>query len=102
MKKGRKEKKMTNLQPLSIPDFPAPIFNSIRYKDITNRNVAPDFEVVHITWSSLLGKANEELVALSLFNSSKFISFVKQTKENFKVNHMNFRKYPKMNKNDWK
>lgn len=92
---------MTNVQPFTIPDFPAPIINLKGYRDITNRDVAPDFEVIHIIWSSLLGKSNEELTTLALSNSSKFISFVKQTRENFKVNHMNFRKYPKMNGNDW-
>ncbi len=101
MQKERMEKKMTNTQPFTIPDFPAPIINLRGYKDITNRNVAPDFKVIHVTWSSLLGKSNQELITLALSNSSKFISFVKQTREDFKVNYMNFSKYPKMNENDW-
>lgn len=93
---------MTNLYPLTIPDFPTPKIYLKGYRDITNRGVAPNFNVLTITWSSLLGMGNEELLKLAIFNNSKFIAFVTQTRKDFKLNHKNYRKYPKMNEKDWK
>lgn len=100
MKKGKKEKKMTNLPIFTIPDFPFPDINLEGYREITNRNIA-DFEVIHITWGSLLGRNNDELIELTLHSNPKFISHILRTKEDFKVNYSNFRKYPKMNESDW-
>jgi len=47
-------------------------------------------------------KDNEEPTTISLLNSVKFITFVEKTREGFRKNYNDLRKFPKMNDDDWK
>lgn len=97
MKRERKVKKMTNAQLFSYPNI------NLKFdKTLIASNAFPTFKVGKLIWGSLLGKDNKELMIALLFNSPKFITYVEKTRQDFIKNHNNLRKYPKLNKSDWK
>lgn len=97
MKKGKKVKKMTNAQSFSYPNI------NLKFdRSLIAPSAFPMFKVGKLIWGSLLGKDNKELMITSLFNSPKFITYVEKTRQDFIKNHNNLRKYPKLNKSDWK
>lgn len=87
---------MTNVQL-----FPYPKVNLKFNKDLIAPDVIPDVKI-KLIWERLLGKDNKELIITSLVNSVKFSIFVEKTKEEFKNNYSDLRKFPKMNDDDWK
>lgn len=96
MTKRKKVKKMTNVQGFSYPSIDLK-FN----KDLIIPNSFPMFEVGRLIWGSLLGKDNKELTIDALLSSPKFNSFAENTREDFIANNTNFRRFPKMDENDW-
>lgn len=100
MKKGRKVKGMTN----NIQGFfPARINIKLdEYLGFSNIFPRLKAEMTRITWTNLLGMDDKTLTIASLVNSPKFNASVQETRENFKSNHTNLRKFPKMNESDWK
>lgn len=88
---------MTNLLPFSYPNFKTAVS-----KDLIAPNISQVYKVGKTIWGSLLGKDNKELTTISLLNSVKFIAFVDKTRETFKKDYDNLRRFPKMNDQDWK
>ena len=87
---------MTNAQLFSYPNI------NLKF----NENlVAPDLltniQIGEVIWESILGKDNRELMASSLLNSQKIITFVEKTRQDFISNFTNTRKYPKLSQVDW-
>lgn len=106
MKKGRNGSKMTNAQSFSYPST-HPTFN----KDLIAPNAIPNVKIRQIIWENLLDETNTELTITSerttslrskLLNSVRFSIFVEKTREEFKKNYSDFRKFPTMNDDDWK
>ncbi len=84
-----------------LPFTPYPKVKLELNKDIIDPKVISGAEIVQITWSSLLGKDNEELIRIELLCHPKFAIHIEKTKKDFKKSYDNFNKYPKMNKIDW-
>lgn len=100
MRKGKKVKKMTN----NIQGFfPARIDVKVN-KYLGFPNIFPHLRgrAIQIIWTNILGIDDKTLIAVSLVNSPKFRIFVQETREDFKSNNTNLRRYPKMNESDWK
>ena len=57
---------------------------------------------VKIVWGHLLGKATHELQLLLLYNAPKLTLHIAKIREEFKKDHKNLRKFPKMNEANWK
>lgn len=87
---------MTNAQLFSYPNIRTD-FN----KDLVDSGSFPAFKVGKLIWRSLLGKNNKELTIESLLNSSKFINYVENVRQNFIKESNNFHKYPKLEESDW-
>lgn len=81
--------------------FPYPEVNLKFNKDLIAPDVIPDVEI-KLIWGRLLSKDNKKLIITSLVNSVKFSIFVEKTKEEFKNNYSDLRKFPKMTDDDWK
>ena len=88
---------MTNAQLFSYPNV-----NLKFNKDLIAPNAIPNVEIRQIIWESLLDETNTELTITSLLNSVRFVTFVEKTREEFKKNYKDLRKFPKMNDDDWK
>lgn len=97
MKIERQVRKMINSQLFSYPEF-----NLKLDKGLIDPNAFPGVEKVNVIWGSLLGKNNKELLTISLLKAQKFATFVEKTREEFRKNHSDLRKFPKMNDDDWK
>ncbi len=67
-------------------------------------NIFPNIgiRIVQTKWTNILGADDKTLIRASLVNSSKFNVFVQETREDFRSNCANLRRFPKMNEGDWK
>ena len=88
---------MTNAQLFSYPNV-----NLKFNQDLIAPNAIPNVEIIKIIWKSLLDETNTELTITSLLHSVRFATFVEETREEFKKNYKDLRKFPKMNDDDWK
>lgn len=86
---------MINAQRFSYPTI------KVKHEGFISPDVFPEFRIIRLKWASILGRDNKELTTISLANSPKFRIFVKGTREDFKSNSTNLRRFPKMNASDW-
>ena len=92
---------MINTQLLRYPNTTLKPDPYIAFKDVITPNVIPGVNKIKLIWGSLLGKDNTELMMIALHNSPKFITFIEKTREDFKANKTNLRKFPMMSESDW-
>lgn len=93
---------MINSQKFFYPDKDLTINKDLAFPNVFPEGQTIQMKTINIKWTSILGEHDEEATINVLFNSPKFIRYIEKTREDFKSNHLNNRKYPKMDKNDWK